>query len=410
MKRIVVTGLGALTPIGTGAKAFHKAQLAGASGIERITLFDPSDVTCQIAGEIREDVGQWLDRKEQKRMDRFAQFGVIAGDLALEDSKLELDKENLERIGTFVGCGMGGMATYEENAKIAFNKTPMRVSPFFIPKLIGNMAAAQIAMKHGFMGASLDTVTACTSGADAIGQAMRAMQHGEIDVAFAGGAEAAITPLCIGSFAVIKALSVRNDSPKTASRPFSLDRDGFVMGEGAGILVLETLEHAQARGAYIYAELSGYGRSTDAYHYTDPHPEGLGAALAMNNALNEAKLNTTDIGYLNAHATSTPAGDIAETKAIKRVFKEHSKNLAISATKSMTGHLLGAAGAVEAIACIQALESGILPPTINLETPDPELDLDYIPNEAREQKVTHSLSNSFGFGGHNAALIFSTFK
>ncbi len=410
MKRIVVTGLGALTPIGTGAKAFHKAQLAGASGIERITLFDPSDVTCQIAGEIREDIGQWLDRKEQKRMDRFAQFGVIAGDLALEDSKLELDKENLERIGTFVGCGMGGMATYEENAKIAFNKTPMRVSPFFIPKLIGNMAAAQIAMKHGFMGASLDTVTACSSGADAIGQAMRAMQHGEIDVAFAGGAEAAITPLCIGSFAVIKALSVRNDSPKTASRPFSLDRDGFVMSEGAGILVLETLEHAQARGAYIYAELSGYGRSTDAYHYTDPHPEGLGAALAMSNALNEAKLNTTDIGYLNAHATSTPAGDIAETKAIKRVFKEHSKKLAISATKSMTGHLLGAAGAIEAIACIQALESGILPPTINLETPDPELDLDYIANEAREQKVTHTLSNSFGFGGHNAALIFSTFK
>lgn len=404
MKRIVVTGLGALTPIGTTAQDFHSAQLASQSGVDSITHFDPEELTCKIAGQVNIDISAHLDRQQQKRMDRFAQFAVIAADEAIADSGLDLNSENLERIGTFVGCGMGGMATYEENALISFNRSPMRITPFFIPKIIGNLGAGQIAMKHGFMGASLDTVTACSSGADAIGQAMRAMQHGEIDVAVTGGTEAAITPLCVGAFAVLKALSTRNDDPTGASRPFSEDRDGFVMGEGAGLLVIETLEHAQARGAKIYAELAGYGRSTDAYHLTDPHPQGKGVILAMNHALKEAKLNASDIGYINAHATSTPAGDIAESKALQCVFGTQTP---ISATKSMTGHLLGAAGAIEAIATIQALDSGVLPPTINLHNQDSALTLDFIPNEAREQQVTHALSNSFGFGGHNAALVFS---
>ncbi|MCA9836381.1 MAG: beta-ketoacyl-ACP synthase II [Trueperaceae bacterium] len=407
MKRIVITGMGTLNPLGIGADAFHKAQLAGESGAGIISQFDASNLSCQIAAEVKADMSQWLDRKQQKRMDRFTQFALVAANFAFEDSGLELEKENLERIGTFVGCGLGGMASFEENARISHEKSPMRVSPFFMPLLLGNMAAAQIAMKWGFMGPSLDTVTACTSGADALGQALRALQHGEADVCFAGGAEAAITPLGIGSFAVIKALTTRNDEPSKASRPFAADRDGFLMGEGAGILVLETLEHAQNRGANIYAELKGYGRSTDAYHLTDPHPEGKGAALAMSRALAEAKLNPDEIGYLNAHATSTPAGDRAETLAIKQVFKRAKDHLAVSSTKSMTGHLLGAAGAVEAIASVQALISGILPPTINLDKPDPELDLDFIPNEAREQPVRYALSNSFGFGGHNAALVLA---
>lgn len=410
MKRVVITGMGALTPIGIGVKAFHEAQLAGQSGAGIIEQFDASKLSCQIAAEVNVDMSEWLDRKQQKRMDRFSQFAVVAASFALSESGLELDQENLERIGTFVGCGLGGMASFEENTRISLEKSPMRVSPFFMPLLLGNMACAQIAIKYGFMGPSLDTVSACSSGADALGQAYRAIQHGEADVCFAGGAEAAITPLGIGSFAVIKALTTRNSEPQKASRPFAADRDGFLMGEGAGILVLETLEHAQNRGATIYAELAGYGRSTDAYHLTDPHPEGKGAALAMQHALNEARLNPSDIGYLNAHATSTPVGDKAETLAIKSVFKASSQSLAVSSTKSMTGHLLGAAGAIEAIACIQALNSGILPPTINLETPDPELDLDFLPNQAREQRVQHTISNSFGFGGHNAALVFSKFS
>lgn len=409
MKRIVVTGMGALTPLGIGAQSFHQKQLAGESGADIIQQFDASQLSCQIAAEVKADMNHWLDRKQQKRMDRFSQFALVAAGLAFDDSGLDLNQENTERIGTFVGCGLGGMASFEENALISHQKSPMRVSPFFMPLLLGNMACAQIAMKYGFMGPSLDTVTACTSGADAIGQAYRAMQHGEAEVCFAGGSEAAITPLGIGSFAVIKALTTRNNEPQKASRPFSADRDGFLMGEGAGILVLETLEHAQKRGAHIYAEITGYGRSTDAYHLTDPHPEGKGAALAMSRSLDEAKVNPESIGYLNAHATSTPAGDRAETMAIKKVFKNAKEHLAISSTKSMTGHLLGAAGAVEAIATIQAITSGILPPTINLETPDPELDLDFIPNTAREKKVDHAVSNSFGFGGHNAALVFSKF-
>ena len=407
MRRIVVTGLGAVTPIGIGAKEFHDAQLAGKSGVRRITLFDPADLTCQIAGEVDLDVERWLSRKEHRRMDRFTHFAIAASDLAVQDSGIDFENEALERIGTFVGCGLGGMQTFEDNTEISLKKNAMRVSPFFIPMMIGNMACAQVAMRYGLMGASLDTVTACTSGADAIGQAFRALQYGEVDACLAGGAEATITPLGIGSFSVMRALSTRNDAPTQASRPFSQDRDGFVMGEGAGMLMLETLEHAQARGATIYAELKGYGRSTDAYHITDPHPEGKGATLAMQAALKDASLNPEDIQYVNAHATSTAVGDAAETNAIKRVFKDHAKSLAVSSTKSMTGHLLGAAGAIEAIASIQAIQSNVLPPTINLENPDPALDLDYVANEARESTVKNTLSNSFGFGGHNAALVFS---
>lgn len=407
MKRIVVTGLGAVTSIGVGAKAFHDAQLEGKSGVRTITAFDPSDLSCHIAAEVDFEADRWLDRKERRRMDRFAQFAIAVGDMALEDSGLNLAETDLERIGTFVGCGLGGMASFEDGVKTSLEKSPMRLSPFFIPLLIGNMACAQVAMRYGFMGPSLDTVSACTSGADAIGQAFRAMQHGEADVCFAGGTEASITPIGIGSFSVIRALSTYNDEPERASRPFAAERDGFVMGEGAGMIVLETLEHAAARGARIYAELSGYGRSTDAYHLTDPHPEGKGAALAMQAALNEARLNPADIAYLNAHATSTPVGDAAETKAIKKVFGDKATAPAVSSTKSMTGHLLGAAGAVEAIATVQAVHTGVLPPTINLHNPDPELDLDYVPNEAREASVDNAISNSFGFGGHNAALVFS---
>jgi 3-oxoacyl-[acyl-carrier-protein] synthase II len=406
MKRIVVTGLGAVTPIGIGQQAFHDAQLKATNGVRTIQHFDASNLSCTIAAEVDIDMTSYLDRKLVKRTDRFTQFALIAAELALADSHLDLASLDTTEVGTFIGAGFGGMATFEENCKISIEKSPMRVSPFFIPMMIGNMAAGQIAMRYGFMGPSLDTVTACTSGADAIGQALRALQHGEAEVCLAGGAEAAITPIGIGSFSVMRALSTRNDEPARASRPFDKGRDGFVMGEGAGVLILETLEHAERRGATIYAELTGYGRSTDAYHISDPHPEGKGAALAMSRALNEARLMPEDIDYLNAHATSTPAGDAAETNAIKQVFQAAASKLAVSSTKSMTGHLLGAAGAIEAIATVQAIYSDRLPPTRNYEVQDDGLDLDYVP-EARERVVNHALSNSFGFGGHNAALIFS---
>jgi 3-oxoacyl-[acyl-carrier-protein] synthase II len=409
MRRVVVTGLGAVTPIGVGQRAFHEAQLKAANGVRTISRFDASALSCTIAAEVDLELTDYLDRKLIKRTDRFTQFALVAAELALLDSQLPLASLDTQRVGTFIGAGFGGMATFEDNCKISLEKSPMRVSPFFIPMMIGNMAAGQVAMRYGFMGPSLDTVTACTSGADAIGQALRAMQHGEADVCLAGGAEAAITPIGIGSFSVMRALSTRNDEPERASRPFDKGRDGFVMGEGAGVLVLETLEHATRRGATIYAELTGYGRSTDAYHISDPHPEGKGAALAMERALAEAKLNPEDIGYLNAHATSTPAGDAAETQAIKQVFQAAAASLPVSSTKSMTGHLLGAAGAVEAMATVQAVYSDIIPPTRNYQERDAGLDLDYVP-EAREQTVRHALSNSFGFGGHNAALIFSKWR
>ncbi|MEM6428383.1 MAG: beta-ketoacyl-ACP synthase II [Deinococcota bacterium] len=406
MTRVVVTGLGVLSPIGNGAEAFHSAQVAGQSGIRTITQFDASAYPSQFAGEVDVDVSTWLSRKEIKRFDRFAQFAVIAADMALEDSGINLDNEDKTRIGTLLGSGIGGMGTWETQSKIALNKHPLRISPFFIPMMITNMASAQVAIRYGLMGASSTVVTACSTGSDAIGSAFRMVQYGEADVMLAGASEASITPMAIGGFSVMKALSTRNDCPEQASRPFSHSRDGFVLGEGAGVMVLETLEHAQARNAHIYAEVKGYGRAADAYHMVETHPEGAGAALAMQAALQDAKLRPEQIDYLNAHATSTPVGDRSEVLAFKKVFGESSYSLPISSLKSMIGHLLGAAGAVEAIATVQALVSGVLPPTINLGDPDPELDLDFIPNQARQASVDYALSNSFAFGGQNASLVF----
>lgn len=406
MNRVVVTGLGPVTSIGVGPEVFHQAQLAGESGVRPITRFDASDFPTRFAGQVDIDVSAWIEPKAQKRTDRFVQLALVAAELALQDSGLELEQEDKTRIGTLIGSGIGGMATWEAQSRIAFEKSPLRVSPFFIPMMIANMASAQVAIRYGLMGASSTTVTACTTGSDAIGSAFRMLQMGEADVVLAGGSEAIVTPLSFGGFSVMKALSTRNDSPKTASRPFSASRDGFVLGEGAGVLVLETLEHAQKRDARAYAEVKGFGRSADAYHMVETHPDGAGAALSMQAALRDAKLDPESIGYVNAHATSTLVGDRSEVRAFKKVFGPHADKLAVSSTKSMIGHLLGAAGAVEAIATVQALCSGVLPPTINLFDPDPELDLDFIPNEARETRVQHALSNSFAFGGQNASLVF----
>ncbi|MGQ9735217.1 MAG: beta-ketoacyl-ACP synthase II [Thermaceae bacterium] len=405
MRRVVITGLGPVSPIGVGAEAFHQAQLQGKSGIRRITRFDPKDLPVQIAGEVEVNPEAFIDKRELRRLDRFVQLALIAAELALRDAGLEVDGLDPRRVGTLVGSGIGGMETWEAQSRVLWEKGPTRISPFFIPMLIINMASAQIAMRYGFMGPSSAVVTACATGTDAIGSAFRMIQLGEADLVLAGGAEAVITPMAIGAFGVMRALSTRNDEPERASRPFTKSRDGFVLSEGAGVLVLEEYEHAKKRGARIYAEIVGFGRSADAHHITEPHPEGKGAALAMEAALKDAGISPEKVGYINAHGTSTPIGDRAEVLAIKQVFGDHAKRLAVSSTKSMTGHLLGAAGAVEAIATVQALYSGLLPPTINLEDPDPELDLDFLPTP-REAQVEYALSNSFAFGGQNAVLVF----
>lgn len=405
MRRVVITGLGPVSPIGVGAEAFHQAQLQGKSGIRRITRFDPKDLPVQIAGEVEVDLEAFIDKRELRRLDRFVQLALIAAELALRDAGLEVDGLDPRRVGTLVGSGIGGMETWEAQSRVLLEKGPTRLSPFFIPMLIINMASAQIAMRYGFMGPSSAVVTACATGTDAIGGAFRMIQLGEADLVLAGGAEAVITPMAIGAFGVMRALSTRNDEPERASRPFTKSRDGFVLSEGAGVLVLEEYEHAKKRGARIYAEIVGFGRSADAHHITEPHPEGKGAAWAMEAALKDAGISPEKVGYINAHGTSTPIGDRAEVLAIKQVFGDHAKRLAVSSTKSMTGHLLGAAGAVEAIATVQALYSGLLPPTINLEDPDPELDLDFLPTP-REAQVEYALSNSFAFGGQNAVLVF----
>ncbi len=405
MRRVVVTGLGPVTPIGVGLGPFREALFGGKSGVRRITRFDPSALPVRIAAEVDLDPGAYLDRKELKRLDRFVQYALVAAELALRDSGLELSRLNPERVGTLVGTGIGGMETWEAQARVFVERGPNRLSPFFIPMMIANMASAHIAMRYGFTGPSSTVVTACATGSDALGQAMRMIQGGEADVVLAGGTEASITPMAIGAFAVMRALSTRNEEPEKASRPFTRSRDGFVMGEGAGVLVLEEYEHARRRGARIYGELIGFGRSADAHHITEPHPEGLGAALAMERALKDAGVTPEQVGYINAHGTSTPIGDRAEVLAIKRVFGDHAKRLMVSSTKSMIGHLLGAAGGVEAIATLLALHEGLIPPTINLEDPDPELDLDFVP-QTREARVDYALSNSFAFGGHNAVLLF----
>ncbi|GGR88296.1 3-oxoacyl-[acyl-carrier-protein] synthase 2 [Deinococcus sedimenti] len=403
---MVITGLGPVTPIGVGAQAFAQAQRAGKSGIATITRFDPADTASKIAGEVNEDLSSFVDPREAKKLDRYVQLALAGAELAVQDSGLSEDELRGERTGTVIGSGIGGVKTFEDQAGVLHSRGAGRISPMFIPMMIANMATGHVAMRYGATGPSSTVVTACATGTGAIGDAARYIQLGLADVMIAGGAEAAITPIAIGGFSNMKALSTRNDEPKLASRPFSATRDGFVLGEGAGVVVLEEYEHAVKRGATIYAEVVGYGTSADAHHITMPAPEGRGAQVAMRMALATAGVNPDQVGYINAHGTSTHFNDLHETQGIKHVFGDHAHKLAVSSTKSMTGHLLGAAGAVEAIAVAQALKGGILPPTINLTDPDPDLDLDYIPLEAREAQVEYALSNSFAFGGQNAALLF----
>ncbi|HFB38835.1 MAG TPA: beta-ketoacyl-[acyl-carrier-protein] synthase II [Oceanithermus sp.] len=412
MPRVVITGLGPVTPIGVGAEAFHRAQLEGKSGVRRITRYDPDayKLPVKIAAETDVEVEAYLDKKETRRLDRFVQLALVGAELAIQDAGLDLEALDKTRVGTLVGSGIGGIKTWEDQFKVYFERGPHRLSPFFIPMVIANMASGHVAMKYGLMGPSSTVVTACATGTDAVGNAFRILKAGLADVMLTGGTEAAVTPMAIGGFAVMRALSTRNDEPERASRPFTKSRDGFVLGEGAGILVLETLEHAKKRGAKIYAEVVGFGQSADAHHITEPHPEGLGAVLAIEAALREAGVAPEAVGYVNAHGTSTPYNDRVEVIALKKVFGDHAKKLAVSSTKSMTGHLLGAAGAVEAIATAQALASGVLPPTINYDDPDPELDLDFVPNEPREARVEYALSNSFAFGGQNAVLLLKRFS
>ncbi len=406
MRRVVVTGVGPVSPIGLGADEFLAGQHAAKNGIRRITLFDASDLSVTIAGEVDVDVSEYIERKEAKRLDRFVHFALIGAQLALEDAGLSESDVAGEHAGTCVGSGIGGLDTWEQQSGIRFERSAMRMSPFFIPMLIANMASGHVAMRFGLLGPSSSVVTACSTGSGNIGDAYRIIQRGEADIMFAGGTEAPITPMGIGGFAVMKALSTRNESPETASRPFTASRDGFVAGEGAGVMVLEERERALARGARIYAEIVGYGISADAHHITAPAPGGAGAIRAIKWALKSAGLKPSDVGYINAHGTSTPANDLNETLAFKAVWEGHGQVPPISSTKSMTGHTLGAAGGIEGIATVQALHSGVLPPTRNYLDPDPELDLDYIPNEPRRQQVDVALSTNFAFGGQNACLVF----
>jgi 3-oxoacyl-[acyl-carrier-protein] synthase II len=409
--RVVVTGLGCVTPVGIGKDIFWNSLLEGKSGIDRITRFDPTDYATQIAGEVKDfDPSQFIDKKEAKRMDRFTQYAVASAKMAIEDAKLDLEVENRQRIGTIIGTGIGGMETLSDQSDVLANKGPGRMSPFFVPMMIANMAAGQVAITFGLQGPATCVVTACATGTNAIGDAFRMIRHGYADVMVAGGTEAAIIPLAVGGFCAMKAMSTRNDEPQKASRPFERDRDGFVMGDGAGVVVLESLEHAQKRGAHILAEVVGYGANDDAYHITAPAPEGLQQARCMAMALEDAGLKPQDVDYINAHGTSTPLNDKGETIAIKNVFGDYAKKLAINSTKSMTGHLLGAAGGVEFIVCVQSILNSKVHPTINLENQDPELDLDYVPHKARAMNVNVALSNNFGFGGHNATIIVKKFQ
>lgn len=410
-KRVVITGIGVISPVGTGLDKFWSALTAGVSGIARITRFDPTEFSTQIAGEVKDfDPTGYMDKKEARRMDKFSQYAVVSATMAIEDAGLDLEALDKDRTGVIVGSGIGGMETFEEQCKVLVNRGPNRVSPFLIPMMIANMAAGQIAIKFGLRGPNITAVTACASSANAIGDAFKLIQRGNAEVVITGGTEAPITPLAVAGFCSAKAMSTRNEEPERASRPFDTERDGFVMGEGAAMLVLESLEHAQKRGATIYAELVGYGSTCDAYHITAPDPEGKGAAGAMLMALEDAGLGVEDVQYINAHGTSTPVGDGAEVGAIKKVFGDHAKEVVVSSTKSMTGHMLGAAGAIEGVACVMAIMHSVVPPTINLENPDPALDLDFVPNKAREMNVNVALSNSFGFGGHNVTLAFKKFN
>lgn len=410
-KRVVISGLGIISPVGSGLEAFWYSLLNGVSGIKTVKRYDTTGFSTRIAGEVVDfDPANYFDKKEARRLDRFAQFALAATGMALKDADLNLEESNRDRIGVILGSGIGGIETLEDQARVLAAKGPGRVSPFFVPMMIANMGAAQVAITYRLRGPNITSVSACASSTNAVGDAFKLLQWGHADVMITGGTEAPITPLAMAGFCSMKAMSCRNEEPEKASRPFDAQRDGFVVGEGAGILVLETLEHALQRGARIYAEVTGYGSTCDAYHITAPDPEGEGAANSMREALADAELAPEAVDYINAHATSTPLGDKAEVLAIKKVFGSHAYKLAVSSTKSMTGHLLGAAGALEGAVCVLSIARGEIPPTINYESPDPDCDLDFVPNVARKSEVRVAMSNSFGFGGHNATLIFKKYE
>lgn len=408
-RRVVVTGLGLLTPVGNTVEESWKNILAGKSGIAPITAFDASQFSARISGSVKDfDASLYISHKDQKKMDTFIHYGLAAGIQALDDSGLEVTEANAERIGVAIGSGIGGLPTIEKNRDAFVAGGPRKISPFFVPSSIINMVSGNLSIMRGLKGPNISIVSACTTGAHNIGDAARIISYGDADVMVAGGAEMATSALGVGGFAAARALSTRNDDPEAASRPWDRDRDGFVLGDGAGVVVLEEYEMAKARGANIYCELVGYGMSGDAYHMTSPSEGGEGAARCMRNAMNDAGLNAEDIDYINAHGTSTPAGDVAETNAVKLAMGEHAYKLVVSSTKSMTGHLLGAAGGIEAIFSILALRDQAAPPTINLDNQDPTCDLDYVANTAREMKLSVTMSNSFGFGGTNGTCIFKT--
>lgn len=411
MRRVVVTGVGVISPLGVGVEKTWRGVVEGVSGIRRITRFDPTDFPVQIAGEVPDfNPEAFIEKKEIKKMDTFIQYALATSLMAVRDAGLEITEGNAERVGVYIGAGIGGLPAIEHWYNVLKEKGPERVTPFFIPMVIINLASGQVSISLGAKGPNSCAVTACATGTHSIGDAYRIIQRGEADVMIAGGTESTITPLCIAGFNAMKALSTRNDAPEKASRPFDKDRAGFVVGEGAGVLVLEEMEMARRRGAKVYAEVVGYGMNSDAYHITTPSPDGGGAARCMEVALGSGGIAYDEVDYINAHGTSTYYNDLYETMAVKRVFKDHNKRLAISSTKSMTGHLLGAAGGLEAVLTVLAIYHGIMPPTINYETPDPDCDLDYVPNHAREKKIRVAMSNSFGFGGTNAVLVFRRFE
>jgi 3-oxoacyl-[acyl-carrier-protein] synthase II len=406
-RRVAVTGLGAVTPVGHEKDQLWESLCNGESGISNITSFDTTGQDVLIAGEASDfDPGKWFDKKEERRLDRFTQFAVASATLAVEDSGLDFDKVDKSKAGAIIGTGIGGIIEIEAQHKVLLERGPSRVSPFMITKLMANAAPGYIAIKFGLQAANFSVITACASGAHAIVEAFRIIQRGEADVMIAGGTEATITPLCVSAFNNMKALSRRNGEPQKASRPFDKGRDGFIISEGSGIIILEEMDNAKKRGANIYAEILGFAMSDDAHHITAPHPEGEGACIAMKNALEDSKLNPEQISYINAHATSTNLGDMVEINAIKKIFGDHVKNLSVSSTKSMLGHQLGASGGVEALICSLIVDKGVIPPTINYETPDPNCNgIDFVPNEAKEKNIENVMSNSFGFGGHNVSIV-----
>jgi 3-oxoacyl-[acyl-carrier-protein] synthase II len=411
MPRVVVTGIGAISPVGLTAKENWESIVAGRSGIRPISLFDASGYSCRIAGEARGyQPEKYFQSKDLKKLDRFIQFALIAADEALQHSSVKIESENSHRVGVCIGVGLGGLKTIQNEFTELVERGPRRVSPFFIPMVIANMAAGQVSIRYGLKGPNTCLTTACSSSAHAVGEAFRLLARGDADVMVAGGAEAAVCELGVAGFCALRALSSRNEEPTRASRPFDKDRDGFVVSEGSAVLILESLDHAKKRQVPILAEIVGYGLNSDGYHMTQPSPDGSGGAACMKLALKDAGLDASSIDYVNAHGTSTPIGDIMETLAIKAVFGSHAKKLAVSSTKSMTGHLLGAAGAIEAMYCVQAIGHQVAPPTTNLDNPSPECDLDYVPNQPQERRLRFVLTNSFGFGGTNATLIFKQFS